>query len=66
MYPKWSKKHDKTHLDLRVEALIQDALHEYNHGKWSQMTGAYEEFKRKCFNQNLKPATYKILKKEIR
>lgn len=65
LYPKWVKTHTKSHLNSKVETLLQDALYDYNHGKWSQITGAYEDFKRKCFAQKLKPASYETFRKRI-
>ena len=59
LYPNWSKKHTKSHLDARVEEELQKALYNYNHGKWVQISGAYEEFAKECKKKGLKPASQK-------
>ncbi|MBD3213703.1 MAG: DDE-type integrase/transposase/recombinase, partial [Candidatus Lokiarchaeota archaeon] len=66
LYPKWSKKHSKSHLDAKVEELLQDALYQYNHGKWSQMKPVWEKFKRKCQKRGLKAASYKTFTNRVK
>ncbi|MHA1427915.1 MAG: hypothetical protein ACTSQI_18190 [Candidatus Helarchaeota archaeon] len=63
--PKRARKHKKSHLDPRVEALLQEALYDYNPGEWVQITAAYDEFAEKCRNAGLKPASYETFRIRI-
>jgi len=58
LVPKMSKKHKKSHLDPTVEDLLQDIIDNWNHGKWTQIKAAYNEFCIKCQKLGLKPAVY--------
>ncbi len=58
LYPHRSKKHNKSHLDPNTEKLLQDALYNYNHGNWTQIKGAFDEFERKCGKQGLESSSY--------
>ncbi|MFX1257490.1 MAG: TnsA endonuclease N-terminal domain-containing protein [Promethearchaeota archaeon] len=58
LVPQRSKKHRKSHLDPRVETLLQEAIYNWNHGKWQQMKTGYDEFKIKCMKEGLKPAGF--------
>jgi len=65
LIPRRNKKHNKSHLDERVETLLQESIYEWNHGEWQQIKAAYEEFSVKCHKLGLKPASYQTFRLRI-
>ncbi len=65
LIPKWAKKHNKSHLDPRVEKVLQESILDWNYGEWQQIQAGYKEFCAKCYKLGIKPASLKTFRRKI-
>ncbi len=66
LIPKKVKQHKKSHLDAQVETVLQEAIHNWNHGPWQQVKAAYRAYASKCHKLGLKPASYEAFRLRIK
>lgn len=65
LFPNKASKHEKSHLDPRVEQLLQDAVTEWNTGDWRNIISAFTAFCSKCYKSGLTKCSYTTFRKRI-
>jgi len=64
--PNALRKHIQSHIDPKVDSLLQEAIINWNQGEWTQIRAAYNEFCISCQKLGLKPASYQIFRLRIK
>ncbi len=66
LLPKRKGKHKKSHIDQRVEVILQDYIQRWNNDEWCQIKAVYtKEFKVECINKDLKPCSYETFRRRV-
>lgn len=64
--PKRVQSHKKSHVDPRVDLLLNEHIDNFLKKEWRQITGAYEAFRTSCNDVRLKPVSYEIFRRRVK